>query len=268
MEKKEKSLLTFLIIILLLYVPFCVFAGIRYFSNSNDKQSEINNDEKNDDETNDNNKNQPNEFATDVIMEKIEKIKKEVSLTDIQKAENIINLIYKEHFNVISGTDAKFICKLDEDEYATAPEIRYICEYDGYGVIFKKDFSSMREDREIVLSDDYVEEEFVGWNLEQFLNYLRFSAYKSNLNQKLKTAGFDFYDDRIYNKYNLTDKNRCLGYTDSTDYFYINVNEVNGPKLGWYYSDETTGECAYMVRQAFQFKIDKKTYGYEIVENK
>lgn len=206
-------------------------------------------------------------FNADLTLQEIKEVKLDNTLNDVQKMEQISKLVDKDYYDIL-GVEPKYTCNLDTFECSSTFELNGE-KIVGSSITFEKDLNS------ISLYGPY------GWyyvniteepsenasDLSNYFNYLQYLSYEFKLKVKL---GLDLnsglYDESIYKKYSLNDSNVCIGYTNTENYFYININEVNTPRPGWYYFDYFTGECSNLVREAAQYKIDKKTYNYELIE--
>ena len=197
------------------------------------------------------------EFDDELILNEIEKIKSDKSLNNIQKMENILNLIHNDYYSIVINAKPKYSCTYSD---------MYNCSFNyKIGDTLVDDSFTFDSDMKYIYNTKYInitnDESVYGIKMYEYLNNLKFQAYSFKLEQNL---GFDL--SSLYNKYSLDNSNMCIGFTDTDDYFYVNINEVNSPKDGWYYLNYNTGECDYMVRQVAQYKIDKKTYVYELLE--
>ena len=205
-----------------------------------------------------------NEFDANYISKEIDNIKKDQTINLVQKIEKILNLIHKDYYKIILGNEAKYICSLDQDNDYNC-NFNYVIDSETFtsSLLVDKSESYIYDEKYIEIADN---PDIEGITLSEYLNKLRYEAYSFKLKEKLGFDVFSGYAESIYNKYISDSAKVCIGYTNTKDYFYINVNEVNSPKEGWYYFDSTTGECSYMVRQVAQYKIDKNTYNYELIE--
>lgn len=254
------------IIIIILSILVLGLGGYLVYDKVIDKEdSQVKDDVTNKVETDD--KEQEERFNAELTLQKIKEVKLDNTLNDIQKMEKIAKLIDKDYYAIL-GVEPNYTCNLELYECSSSYELNDE-KIGGSSISFEKYLNS------IGLYGPY------GWyyvnvtdepsdnasDLSNYFNYLQYLSYEFKLKEKL---GLDLnsglYEESIYKKYSLDDSNVCIGYTNTEEYFYININEVNTPKPGWYYFDYFTGECSNLVRQAAQYKIDKKTYDYELIE--
>lgn len=208
------------------------------------------------------NQNKSIEEKAEDIAKQIETTKTDQKLNDVEKAEKIATLIYSD-YNKILDYSINYECNKDKELNS------YICEgKDQYNneskqhFNFDTDITVLAAYPAMVKLDLTASENYT--KLNEYLNFLEYDAYKIQFEKKNNIT--INYDEKLYSTFSLTAENACIGYTNERNYIYININKVNGNKLGWYMFNKFTGECSNLVKTIAQYKIDKQTYTYELIE--
>lgn len=186
------------------------------------------------------------------VYEKINDVKNDGSLTNTQKADNILKLVVD--YTKINIDISNEYCKFAINTESTDESYYYETGCGGQEIHIDKKMEKIGIDQvgEYSLLKDKKD------NIDILKNSISAYDFTSVLENDFKVDDLYEYFNKKYSVEGV-----CFESTIDGDYFYLNV--VSSPK-GWYNYNQYTGKCEGKTKDLVTYKFNTKTDKYEVIE--